>query len=308
MIGLPAPLAERRARLAWTIAHETIFSEPPVRHVRFIPTFPCCNPAIADAGIVWDLLTLAACGRRPGGYDVLNCQCGYEPHAGIEEMVFVSHPDPASVVWEIDARDLATALAPEYSGRDGYVRLVFGRLEYESDVCAMLDALRSAAAVAPAIEELYPDERGMAYEAALALDCAQPWTREPILAPGTVVEFGFRGEDLCAIDGKPDRGSPKRLFPRWSVKAAFETWIRRACRGFAVPYATQDSRAVADLARYTEPAVQNHFFLLRESSRAACDRAGEDLAAQLRACFREGATAPGVEVRYRACDLAAVLD
>lgn len=303
-----SPLAEFRARLGWALDHETIHAQPAWQSIRFIPEFAGCNPAVLDSntGIVWDVLELFASAQRPGGHQVLNSDCGYPPDVGIEEPVFVSHPDAGTVVWEIDALALATALAPEWAGRAGFVRLMFERETYEHDICAMLDAIRAAGSPELPVDELEPDGRGMAFERALALDCAQLRMREPILPPNTLLEFGFSGSHLLAINGEPDRGWPVRLFPRWSVYACFQEWLRFACRGYALRYALEGMEA--DWSDFSTEAVWNDFFLLRESDRAACDRAGEALARSLKAAFDEGGAAPGVEVVYRPCACRAVLE
>lgn len=304
---LSPPLAEFRARLGWTLDHETIHGQPPWLCIRFTPEFPACNPAIGDAGIVWDVLELFASARRPASYQVLNCTCGYPPDAEIEEPVFVSHPDANTVVWEIDAQALASALAPEWAGRAGFVRLVFERETYERDICAMLDVIRTAGSPELLVEELEPDSRGMALERALALDCLQIGTREPILPTGTLLEFGFFGSNLLLINGKPDSGWPVRLFPRWSVHAAFRNWLECVSRGFALPLVLDETGSGLDLSPYAADPVKNDFFLLRESERAACDRAGEALVKSLKAAFNEGGAASGVDVVYRACACRAAL-
>ncbi len=302
------PLAEFAGRLCWSLGQETIHGEPPWLSIRLIPGFPGCNPAIADAGIVWDVLELFESARRPGAYQVLNCDCGYPPDAEIEAPVFVSHPDADTVIWEIDALALAHTLTPEWAGRHGFVRLVFSREAYEHDICAMLDAIRGAGSPELPVGELAPDVGGMALDRALALDCELFGTHEPIEPPGTLLEFGFFGSNLLLINGKPDSGWPVRLFPCWSVYAAFRNWLGFVSRGFAVAISLDDETAGMDFSASMADAVKNHFFLLRESERAACDLAGNDLASLMKAALNEGNAAPGVAVAYYSCICPAVSD
>lgn len=301
------PLAELPGRLGWTLAREIIHSEPPVLCIRFIPDFPGCNAAIGEAGIVWDVLALHDSARRPGGYYVLNSDCGYPPDSDIEGVVFVSHPDAGTIIWEIDVRDLRPALAPLWQDEDNCLCLVFERERYESDIRSMLREARAAGSPDLPVEELEPDVQGLAFEKMCALDCEGQWVREPVLPPGTTVEFGFFGSELLTIDGNHEWRWPTRLFPRWAVSARFKQWIRFAYRGCALRYVLEDEGIVADLSRFSGKTEQNNFVLLRESERAACDRAGEELALLLNAAFAEGETAPGVEVRYRSCHIPALL-
>jgi hypothetical protein len=299
------PLAEWPARLGWSLARKVIHSEPPGLCICFIPDFPGCNAAIAETGIVWDVLALYDSARRPGGYFLLNSDCGYPPDSYIEEVVFVSHPNADTIVWEIDIRDLRPSLAPHWQDEDNCLRLVFEREQYEADVRSMLREARAASSPDLPVEELEPDVQGLAFEQMCALDCEGQWTREPVLSPGTIVEFGFFGSNVFMIDGNLEWRWPTRLFPRWTVNARFKQWIRFAHRGYALRYALGDDGAIADLSRFSGETEQNKFVLLHESERAACDRAGEELALLLKASFAEGETAPGVEVKYRPCDIPA---
>ncbi len=302
--------AELPGRLGWTLAHEIIYSEPPWQCIRFLPTFPGCNPVIADKGIVWDVLSLYDSARRPGGYDVLNSDCGYPPDSGIEELVFVNHPNAGAIVWEIDIHGLRPALAHHWQDDDNYLRLVFERDQYEADVRSMVREARTAGSPELPVEDIDPKVNGYEFERMCALDCESPWVHEPVLPPGTLFEFGFFGSELLMIDGTPKFRWPTWFFPRWAVNAGFNRWLRFARRGFALRYVLGigNEGAVPDLSRFSEGAEQNNFVLLHESERAACDRAGEELALLLKASFAEGETAPGVEVRYRPCRIPAVLD
>ena len=301
------PLAELPARLGWTLARKIIHSDPPGLCIRFIPDFPGSNVAIAETGIVWDVLVLYDSARRPGGHFLLNSDCGYAQDSGIQERVFVSHPNAETIVWEIDVRDLRPSLAPHWQDGDNCLRLVFGREQYEADVRSMLRQARAAGSPDLPVEELEPDVQGLAFEKMCALDCDGQWPREPILPPGTTVEFGFFGSGLLTIDGNHEWRWPTWLFPRWAVYARFKQWIRFAHRGYALRYALGKEGVVADLSRFSGEAERSNFVLLHESGRLACHRAGKELALVLKASFAEGETAPGVEVRYRPCDIPAAV-
>ena len=301
----PAPAAEFPGRFGWRLVSETIYAEPPWQSVGLVPEFPGCNPAIAETGILWDVLEIHAAAARPGAYYVLNCGCGYPPDSGLEAPVFVSHPDEDTIIWEIDCKACAPALIPVFSGNSGSVRRVFARQDYEAEVEAMLRAIRTAGSPGVPVEELEPDVDGMAFERAMALEAPAP--RRPVLPPGTALEFGFFGSSLFALDGKPDPNWPVHMFPRQAVYAAFQNWLRFVRRGFTLKFAFDDNGEVPDLAAFTSEAVCNDFFLLRESERTACNRAGAELVSLLRQAFEENRTASGVVVTCRACDCLSVL-
>lgn len=307
MNNCPVPIAEHPARLDWKLEYDTIYADPPWLIVRLVPGFPQCNPTINETSIVFDLFDLFNSAKRPGGYFLLNCTCGDSSHAGIEEMVFVSHPDADTVIWELDVPGLSPALADCWQSENGFLRLVFNREEYETDIRAMLGDVRSAGSASLPVERLEPNFQGLAYERAMALRCDEYWPREPVLRAGTLLEFGLFGPNLLLINGKPDLGWPIRLFTRWSALAAFKRWIGYVSRGYALRYEFGDDASGINLSWFTEPERRNDFFLLRETERTACDKAGAAFVRTLRACFAEGATAPGVKVRYRACRSPAVL-
>ncbi|HOW75379.1 MAG TPA: hypothetical protein P5102_02665 [Candidatus Competibacteraceae bacterium] len=272
-----------------------------------IPSFPECHPTIKETGIVLDLLELFNSARRPGGYFLLNCTCGDPSDVDIKDMVFVSHPDIDTVIWELDVHGLGPALEECWSLHHGFLRLVFKREEYEADLRTMLRDVRSAGSPDLSVEELDPGGCA-AYEWAMALHCDEPWLQEPVLPAGTRLEFGLFGTDLLIIDGKPDRGWPVRLFTRWSAQAAFKQWIGYVTRGYAIRYELgEEEMSSLNLAWFSAPERRNNFFLLRESERADCDEAGAALVRTLQSCFAEGVTAPDVEVWYRACRSPAIL-
>ncbi|MBK8752965.1 MAG: hypothetical protein IPL99_15625 [Candidatus Competibacteraceae bacterium] len=122
-----ALIAELPARLGWTLAYDTIYADPPWLEARFVPSFPECNREINETSIVFDLLELFRSAQRPGGYFLLNCTCGDSSHAGIKDLVFVSHPDVDTVIWELDVRGLGPALEDYWSSHTGFLRLIFKR-------------------------------------------------------------------------------------------------------------------------------------------------------------------------------------
>lgn len=300
-----ALVAERPARFGWTLADETTDADPPWLTVRLVPSFPECHPAINEAGIVFHLLDLFHSARRPGGYFLLNCTCGYPPDAGIEERVLVSHPDADTIIWELDVHGLGPTLEDYWTWHQGFLRLIFQRKEYEADLRAMLRDVRSAGSTALPVEALDPGGWD-AYEQAMALRDEELCLREPLLPAGTMLEFGLFGPNLLVIDGKPDLGWPVRLLTRWSALTAFKRWIGYVSRGYAIRYKLGEEANV-DLSWFTEPERRNDFFLLRESDRTACNVAGEAWVQTLRACFAEAETAPGVTIRYQVCRSPAVL-
>jgi len=269
-----AILEVQGARLGFRLAFETTFSDPPYQTVRLVPEFPHVRPDIAETtDIVWDLPQLCESIQRPGGYDVLNCTCGLGDHADLMELAFVAHPDDATVVWEIDIPGHRPALEARWRETEGFLRLVFRREDYEADIRAMLAAVLSAGSPDLPVEEYDPNRGGEVYELLQARAADGDWSRQPILRPGTLLEFRVARSSFLLLDGKPSNMYAPRLFTRWSAMAAFDHW--------ADPFLLD-----RDLA---------------ESRGADCDEAGEAFAAVLRRCFAEGLAAPGVAVEYRPC-------
>lgn len=301
------PLAIFPAQLSWTMAAEVAYADPPRQAISFVPKFPGCNANIAGTDVLWDVLALHESALRPGGHLLLNCVCGYAPDADIEAPVFVSHPDPETIIWEIDAMALRPALDESWHDKNGFLRLIFTRKEYEAEIRSMLRSIKIASSAGPAIETLDPDIDGDAYAQALALDSDGIWEREPILPPGTSLEFSFKGVDIFSANGQRDGLWPSHLFPAWSVHAAFLRWMQFVHRGFALKYVCEELGIDADLSRFSRLHQQDCFFLLHESERRACDQAGEEFVRLLAAYFAIGDMAPGVNVAYRPCGLPAVL-
>lgn len=293
------PLFESAARLVWKQRFTGLVFYPDAPGVvfSFTPVFLGCTEDLAAKGIVLDLEGLLDSVRQPGGYFLLNSECGYPPDVGIEERVCVSYPDERSIVWELDCRGLAPVLDETWRRGDGFVRLIFDREEYESDVRTLLRTVQSTARAVIPFDELsflehgadlrkeYPHLSGAKadlfeptvhgdddIEGFLALDANAPWQREPLFPPGTLFEIGPFGHDWYRIDGQPRRTWIGRWFTRWQALDAWRQWV--ACM---VAAHDPEQRRLIENRRREE---------------------GKRFAEVLQACFSEGMTAPNTTVRY----------
>lgn len=260
----------RDARLGFRLAFQTIYSDTPWQIVRLIPEFPEMRTDIEEAtDIVWDLPQLCDSIRRPGGYHVLNCSCAISDHAGLSGMACVAHPDDETVIWEIDISGHRPALHERWRDKEGFLRLVFRREDYEADIRAMLKAgLTAGSPGLPPVEEYHPDNKqGEAYEWLQSWASANDWSRQPLLPEGTTLEFLSNTD--CLRDGKPLREYVLRLFTRWAAMQTYLRWTRPFWRDKPTP---------------PDPI--------------AADADGQAFAITLRACYAEGRTAPGVTVTY----------
>lgn len=299
------PLAELPAKLEWSLEEQPLYWEESDRErvtgkcLRFHPRFPECNPAL-DADILWDPLELFASTRAPGAYSLLTCSCGVDDHAGIEKPIFVSHPSPDSIVWEIDTRGLAPALAPTWHDQPGFLRLIFGRGDYLASIQAMIDAAKSADCAALPVEELEPNRRGLAFEELVAADASGNLGKRKALfdSKGTL-EIGCFDCELLLLNGSPERRWPTATFPRWECDAAFDRWLAFIQRGYQITDNAGMLSGEIDIAEISKGERRNYFFLLCAARRNDCNAAGEELAAQLRTAWAESDAAPGVTVRYR---------
>jgi hypothetical protein len=322
------PLMTFPARIGWNVQFSSIiFAEPPYLVMHCTPQFPGCHGQIDKRGIVWDVFALVASAQTPGAHQVLTCDCGYAPDAGLEERIFVSHPDAETVVWELDIAGLRPALDEALVGdAQGFVRLVFAKSDYEADILAMVHEMQHLARNPVAVrelssqvhdadhlktnypelqqiqvEELEPSVRDPGLERLLELQDGEVSTRQPVWPPGTLVEFGLfargDGHELMRINGETLPLSwPGQFFPRWAVMDAFRLWLAPVRRAFGL-------RSTGQLP----PSIrQNEFVLLRESDRDQFHEAGRRLVLALQACLDEGDTAPGVTVNYCACAIHAL--
>lgn len=314
------PLYEMSARLGWNTHYGEIIFDPEMPYLTFslTPVFPYCSNKLADRGIVWDLWRLLESLRKPGAHYILNAECGYPPDAYIEEAVLVSHPDGNTVVWELDLGGLQPALEDVVTGEEGFIRLVFARDEYESDIRAMLREVQAAGNRTLPVEALSADDQAFLaqhmpnlhevplarfeptvhgdidLEEFAALDADAEWSRAPLFAPGTLLEIGLFGSELLRIDGQVERAWIGHWFTRWEALAAFRYWMKPVSRRYALRFRGIEASGDGDA---------NEFVLLPGQDSEACHRAGEAFAEALRRGLGEGETAPGVKVRYVRCDL-----
>jgi len=317
------PALELPGSIGWRSRYsEIIFADPPYLVLQATPVFSGGQGRLADRGVVWDPLALWESIVKPGAHYLLTCDCGYAPDTGIEEAVLVSHPDTWTVVWELDIKGLRPALDDSCLPSQGFLRLVFPREDYEGWIGDMLRELRDWATRPNAhsdlsevyglehlrmefpqletvrVDEFEPNIDGWALERLLDLDRNAPRRRTPIWPRGTAIDLGFfevgDGHELMAVDGEPLKATwPGRYFTRWEALTAFRAWLATVQRDFALP---------AGFVRSTGNG-RNRFVLLQASDRSRCHAAGRRLAQVLQECCDEGATAPGVTVRYVDCDL-----
>jgi len=196
------------SRIGWQIYYsEIIFDDPPCLILQAVPEFAGGGNDLAERGIVWDVFALIESIKHPGAHQVLTADCGYAPDVYIEESILVSHPDSNTVVWELDIAGLRPALDKTLIGdHEGFVRLVFAREQYETDIRALVRALQQAgrdpipvtmldscthglerlltgysARDSLPVDELEPNvEGGMALERLLELDAGELWPRTPL--------------------------------------------------------------------------------------------------------------------------------
>ncbi len=308
------PFLDRPARLGWRKNFTQIIFDPDQPYVEFslTPEFPWCSEELAKRGIVWSLRDLLASVRTPGAYQLVTCTCGYAPDAGLEERICVSHPDAESVVWEIDIKGLAPALADTLANIEGFICLRFVRDEYEVDIRAMLREVQETAykpvslaqmAAANGIEYLRseypaclslpaevfePGERGCDLEDFVVMDCEAPWGRKPVLRAGRLLEIGLFDDWLARVDGNVDKDWIGRWFTRWVTLAAFRTWDAYFFRRYGLNGVLLEADEVRP----------NGIVMSFNDALEACHVAGEHLAAAIQAQFDEGETAPGLVVRY----------
>lgn len=325
----PEPVATFVSRVGWRVRHsQIIFSDPPSLIMQAVPLFAGCCDGLERWDILWNVFELVASVQKPGAYWFLTCSCGSASHAGIEERVLVSHPDPDTVVWELDIPGLRPALTEDFAQvAAGFVRLVFARAEYEADIRELLRELQCCARTPVAPDALAQDVEGRAYlreaypaleriavddfepvddgqdlERLLALDTGAAWLRTALFPPGATVTFGFfppgEGHDLMQINGaNAERCWPTASFTRWAVLDAFRRWMTYIDRA---SWLKNDHRLPADI----DP---NEWVLRSEADRAACHQAGQSLAALMQASLQEGQVAPDVRVEYREHPLPAAI-
>lgn len=287
MISNIEPLLIIPARLGWTLDRNFIWGNggdklPTEQELKFIPALECGLDMAGEYGdIVLDPLTLLESAIRPGGYFLLTCECGIADDADIHEQVFVQHPSPEQIVWEVDVQGLRAALVKEtwLTHQDGYVRLVFERALYESDLRSMVvEAQEDNKRM-----ELYGIAGRGDYgfvERLLAFDLAAPFVHEPALSPSSHLEFRLEEDEYCWLDGKKLFGWPPHYFPCWNANRAFRAWVQHFERGYA--------------------GHPNHFYFRSEVDRDVCDAAGREMVEVIRHCFELGSYLPGGTVSFGA--------
>ena len=333
------PVLTLPGRIGWQIYYsEIIFDDPPYLFMQALPDFPGGTDDWTERGIVWDAFALIDSIKRSGAHQVLTADCGYAPDVYLEERVLVSHPDSNTVVWELDIAGLRPALDKTLIGdREGFVRLVFVREQYGTDIRSLVKALQQAgcgpvpvtaldsrtyglkhlltdypACDSLPVDTLEPGVEGMELERILELDADEPWPRTPLWPAGALIEFGFfpgkSGHELMRVNGEYSwRYWPSRYFTRWEVQTAFNAWMSCVCRAYAfdsnfsLPASTVQLRKGA--ATYDDQKAEtgigpNDFVLLQAADRQRCHEGGRRFAAIFQASLQEGETAPGVTVRY----------
>lgn len=237
--------------------------------------------------IVLDLQALFESARKPGGYFLLTCECGYADDADIKELIFVQHMSPDKVVWEVDVQGLRSALVKEtwLAFQDGYVRLIFDRSQYVADLQRMVKEVQRVNGEMELYEVAGRGDYSFV-EDLLAFDFDAPIVAEADLPPGSHFEFKLEGDEYCWLNGKKLKGWPTHYFPRWEVNRAFKKWIEFFQRGYA--------------------GNPNQLYLPDENDRATCDTAGYELASMLQQSLDESANSPQVMVSYSPCLLPAI--
>jgi hypothetical protein len=316
--GQLAPLHVLRGALGWRIRlSRIIFADPVFLVIQATPVFPGCAPPGANPDAVWDLAELLKSVRRPGACELFTCTCGDAPDAGIDGAVHVSHPDPHTVVWEMDVREMREVLDPILASEpEGFLRWVFDRADYEAGIRRFIRDFQQAARRSWPVHELpedvegifwlhqdhpqldalpvqmlEPDGTGLGLKELLTLDPDAVWTPEPLFPAGTRIEVGFfpDGDHDCLVrideDGKQTLGWRDRGHTRREVELRFRDWMRQ------VDWAANHPGKLPGVSRYRH-------VLRSEADRAPCHAAGRAFTEALAASLREGDTAPGVEVRY----------
>lgn len=287
------PLLILSARLGWKLGWSFIYGNggenPPTEQVlKFIPALECgLELAGEHDDIVLDLKALFESARKPGGYFLLTCECGYADDADIKEFVFVQHPSPDTIVWEVDIQGLRSALIKDtwLTHQDGYVRLIFDRSQYVTDLRRMVAEVQRANKELE-LYELAGKGDYRFVEELLVFDFSAPIIVEAIFPPGSHLEFRLEGDEYCWLNGKKLKGWPPHYYPCWEINRAFKKWTQFFQRGYA--------------------GNSNQFYLMNEDDRVACDAVGFELVAILRQCLDESASSSEVSVSYSPCNVPVV--
>ena len=187
------PLLTLPARLGWTLGRSYIYGDssdksPTEQVLKFIPALECGLEMAGEYDdIVLDLKALLESARKPGGYFLLTCECGIADDADIHELIFVQHPSPNTIAWELDIQGLRSALVKEtwLTHQDGYVRLIFERSQYVADLRRMVVEVQQANNELE-LYEVAARDYGFVEEL-LAFDFNAPIIAEAIFPPGSFI-------------------------------------------------------------------------------------------------------------------------
>lgn len=287
MIVYIEPLLTLPARLGWILDRSFIWGnggdKPPTEQVlKFMPALDCGLQLGGEHGdIVLDLLPLLESACKPGRYFLLTCECGIADDADIYEQIFVQHPAPDKIVWEVDVQGLRAALVKEtwLTQQDGYVRLVFDRAQYEADLRRMVAVAQEENARLELYEIAGRGDYGFV-EKMLAFDFSAPFVAEPALPTGSHLEFRLEENEYCWLDSKKLGGWPPHYFPCWNANRAFKQWVQHFNRGYA--------------------GHPNHFYFRSEAEREVCDADGREMVEVLRCCLEAASYLWGGTVSYGA--------
>lgn len=146
-----APLHTFYARLGWRLECRPLRgtdSDQPIDQDVFFRPELTCELKIEDEHrqVVLDLKELLESVSKPGAYFLLNCECGLADDAGIMDRIVVHYPSAYFIVWELDVQAYRLLLQRDgrFAQRNGHVRLIFTREQYEADLQRMVDEAKQA--------------------------------------------------------------------------------------------------------------------------------------------------------------------
>ena len=177
---------------------------------------PTALPVICldDDALRFDPFELLRSARDSGCFGTLNCSCGYAEDVGLGSDIMVSHPDPQHIVWELERAPSRNIIEPEFQGDEGFVRLVFERCNYETEVRRMFETLQAWLNNPPRVSDLFdydvegsvpwlqsdppfipdwfePETLEMQPEKILAADATDLSSCAPEIPADAIFEFGF---------------------------------------------------------------------------------------------------------------------
>lgn len=139
------------ARLGWRLECRPLRgkdSDQPIDQDLFFRPALTCVLKMEDEHrqVVLDLKELLESASKPGAYFLLNCECGLADDAGIMEEIVVQYPNAHFIVWEFEAQAYRALLQQDsrFAKRNGHVRLLFIREQYETDLQCMVDEAKLA--------------------------------------------------------------------------------------------------------------------------------------------------------------------